>query len=319
MPTRDLSELLLRNASDNEAATAEAERRMAARYRASYREIEAQIAKVYASIGVSDDLLSAARKYGRLNAMLESIAAEYHTLTKQNIKDTEANSARAYTDAAYSTEWAYEQNLGISIRWPVLPIEAIRASVYDASSGEDFEERYKNWETKDVLAFKSIITQSLAQGHNYAKTARRVRDAVGTSYDHASLIVRTEANRAYNEGHLEIYDQLGELGIQARKRWEATLDKRTRPSHGALDGEYADDDGLFWINGESAEAPGMFSDPAEVINCRCRVVEIVDGLAPTLRRIRDVGIQPYVTFKQWAEPQGWSETKGWPKAKEAIK
>lgn len=319
MPSRDLSTLLLKNADNNEAATARYEKALAAQYRASYRNIEAEIAKLYASIGVSDDLLSAARKYQRLNTLLDAINAEYKALTKSSIKGTSQNSARAFTDAAYSTEWAYDQALGVSIKWPVLSVEAIRASVWNADSGEDFEERYKNWATKDVIGFKSIITQSLAQGQGYAKTARRIRDAFSTSYSKAELIVRTESNRSYNEGHIAVYDDLADLGIVARKRWEATLDKRTRSSHGKMDGEYADDDGLFWIDGVSGEAPGLFNDPAIDCNCRCRVIEIVDDMAPEYRRARDEGIIPYQTFRDWATPRGWTESGGWPKAKDALK
>jgi SPP1 gp7 family putative phage head morphogenesis protein len=267
MPTRDLSKLLLKSADNNEAETARFEKELAARYRASYKNIEAEIAKLYASIGKTDDLLSAARKYNRLNTLLEAINSEYKDLTNTAIKSTLSNSSRSFADGAYSTEWAYDQALGVSIKWPVLPVEAIRASVWDASSGEDFEERYKNWSVKDVVKFKSSITQSLAQGQGYAKTARRIRDDLNTSYWQALRIVQTESNRNYNQGHLDVYDELEDLGIVARKMWVATLDKNTRDSHGAMDGEYADDEGLFYPGGVPAEAPGLSGDPSEDINC----------------------------------------------------
>jgi SPP1 gp7 family putative phage head morphogenesis protein len=267
MPTRDLSRLLLTSADNNEAETARFEKELAARYRASYKNIEAEIAKLYASIGRTDDLLSAARKYNRLNSLLEAINSEYKALTNTAIKSTLDNSARSFAEGAYSTEWAYDQALGVSIKWPVLPVEAIRASVWDASSGEDFEERYKNWAVKDVIRFKSAITQSIAQGQSYDKTARRMRDSMNMSFSQAQRIVQTESNRNYNQGHLDVYNELEDLGIEARKQWVATLDKRTRDSHGAMDGEYADDEGLFYPGGVPAEAPGLSGDPAEDINC----------------------------------------------------
>ncbi len=91
------------------------------------------------------------------------------------------------------------------------------------------------------------------------------------------------------------------------------MDMRTRGAHGELDGNAADKDGNFRsMAGGYGKGPGLMHNAADDINCRCSVVEDIDGLSPELRRVRDEGIVPYQTFKQWAEPRGWDPAKGWP-------
>lgn len=266
MPDRSLDKLLLRNSERTDAITRKFERTLAGRYRDAYNAIEAQIAALYAKMGEPPSLAEA-RRYNRLQSVQDAIAKEYKSLINKAIADTRGNSAEVFTEAAYGTEWAYDQHLGLAVKWPVIPVEAIRASVWASPDGQAFDQRYKSWAVKDVLAMQSTITSGLAQGISYPKMAKNVRQVVNKSYAEAIRIVRTESNRNYNQGHLDIYDRLDGLGIKARKQWVATLDTRTRDTHGQLDGQFADENGLFSIHGLTAEAPGLFGDPAEDINC----------------------------------------------------
>jgi SPP1 gp7 family putative phage head morphogenesis protein len=311
MPTRELDTLLLRNNDTADATTKQFERELAKRYRSAYAEIEAQIGKLFAKMGDTPSLVEA-KRYARLDNLRAAIIAEYRKLTKAAIDGTRGNSASIYARGAYGTEWAYDQTLGVTVKWPVLSVEAIRASVWNGDSGESFAERFKNWSTKDVIKIQQNITQGIALGEGFAKVARRVRDTIGASYNQAIRIVRTEAMRNYNQGHLETYSKLETVGIEANKQWVATLDTKTRDTHGILDGQFADKDGLFWSQGESATGPGMFASAAQVVNCRCRLIDVIEDMAPEYRRVRGEGIVPYQTFNDWATSKGWSESKGWP-------
>jgi hypothetical protein len=139
-------------------------------------------------------------------------------------------------------------------------------------------------------------------------------------------VVRTEAGRCWSEGAEKSHEAAIEAGLDVKKRWSAALDSRTRLSHARLDGTYADKDGLFWISGSSAPQPRQFGVAAEDINCRCAVYDVLEGLEPSMRRIRDLEgddghssekaksrIVPYQSFETWAKPQGWTADKGWPK------
>jgi hypothetical protein len=310
MPSRELDKLLLRNADRTEATTKAFEQELAKRYREAYKAIEAQLADLYARMGDTPSLAEA-RRHGRLDSVKQAIAAEYKSLTKMAISGTLDNSASVYADAYYGTAWAYDQAIGVEVKWPILPVEAIRASVWSGETGEQFAERFRNWSTRDVLTFQGKITSGLAQGFGFAKTARGVRDSINASYNQAVRIVRTEATRNYTQGHLQLYDNLPE-GIKARKRWVATLDGRTRDAHGTLDGQYADKNGNFHSStGAVGPGPGLMNSAADDINERCRLVEEIEDLAPEYRRIRGEGIVEYKTYDQWAEENGKTAT-GWP-------
>jgi SPP1 gp7 family putative phage head morphogenesis protein len=310
MPSRELDVLLTRNAEASEANTKIFERELAKRYRQAYNEIEAKLAALYEKMG-EPPTIAEARRYNRLDMLKKAIAVEYKKLTKYSIAKTLDNSAESFAQGAYGTQWAYDQAVGVELAWPVLPVDAIRASVWSGATGENFSARLRQWNVKELLTLQTKITTGLAQGYGFSKMARTIKAEVADDYSRIVRIVRTEATRNYTQGHLDVYDQTEKLGVKARKKWVATLDTRTRDAHGSLDGEFADDEGLFHSNGLTAEGPGLFGDPAEDINCRCRVVEEIEGFSPELRRIRGEGIVEYTTFKDWAGERGWSESKGW--------
>jgi len=310
MPSRELDKLLLRNADRTDATVRAFEQELARRYREAYGEIERAIADLYAKMG-DEPSIAQARRYGRLGATMKAISAEYKKLTGYEIKGVLSTSSAVYADAYYGTAWAYDQALGFEIKWPVLSVEAIRASVWSGATGENFSERLRQWNVKELLALQGKITSGLAQGFGYAKIARTIKKEVNDDYSRIVRIVRTEAGRNYTQGHLQLYDQLEDMGINARKRWVATLDGRTRDSHGYLDGKYANSEGLFFSGGGSAQGPGLFGIKSEDINCRCRIVEVVDGLEPEFRRVRGKGIVEYQDYDTWAAENGRTD-KGWP-------
>ena len=132
------------------------------------------------------------------------------------------------------------------------------------------------------------IRQGLINGESYAKQVTRVKDVFDRNVSNTARIIRTEGNRNLNAGAYLNSEELKEEGVRIRRQWVATLDGSTRDSHQSLDGQFEDDNGLFWIGGDSARYPSDFSDPANSINCRCTVIDVVQGLEPTLRR----GVNP---------------------------
>jgi SPP1 gp7 family putative phage head morphogenesis protein len=290
------------------------EKEMAKAYRDVFIKLDKQIADLYAKIG-DPPTLAEARRANRLQKLQKTIAAEYKKLTGVVAVSANANTARVYTEALYRTEWAIDQTTGIQIDWPVVPVKAVRAAVVNPVVELSTKTLVQQHAKERIAKINSTLVRSLASGTPYAQTARAIRDDFQGGYADAIRVVRTESNRAMNEGHLSTYGEAEAIGVQMRKRWVATLDDRTRDTHGALDGTYADSEGLFWIGGDSAPAPGMFSLAKNTVNCRCRVVEEIEGLEPELRRIRDEGVVDYITFEDWARPKGWTPEKGWPKGR----
>jgi len=109
----------------------------------------------------------------------------------------------------------------------------------------------------------------------------RIRDEVGTM--RAERIARTEAISAANSGTLEGFRQAG----VEKMEWLSSHDAFVRPSHARADGQVRAADDLFDLVDDQGrrcqlQFPGDPMGPAsEVINCRCTLVPVVEGLSET--------------------------------------
>lgn len=150
------------------------------------------------------------------------------------------------------------------------------------------EEKDKRWNQQH---FTSAITQSILQGESIPQTAARLRQVIGMGRNSAVRAARTAMTGAENAGRIDSYKRAKAMGIGMKKEWLATLDKRTRDSHARLDGERVDIEDKF-SNG--LRYPGDPSgDGAEVYNCRCTIVPVLDGIdqseAPRNGKLGDMG------------------------------
>lgn len=326
IPFRDLAKLQEQGFYASEDARNKAiDRALLRLYKDAFDRTSADIAKLYAKVGLSTPAQTPsgpifirkedAIRYNQLANKLKNLEDEMKRLRNAGVKLTEETSAQAIQDGYYRNVWAYDQAVGVKLGIPALPLAAIRAAVYSDASGLTFINTWAKNTTAGIYSTQSAIMRGITNGDSYTKIARSIKDQFNKGLSDALRVVRTEAGRCWSEGAEDAHRGALDAGLQVRKRWSATLDRRTRPSHGALDGTYADENGLFWIDGMSAEQPREFGDPAEDINCRCAVYDILDGIEPSVRRIRGEGIQPYKTFKDWAEPLGYDPVRGWPKAK----
>ena len=188
---------------------------------------------------------------------------------------------------------------------------------------------------------KESVYQGIVQGRSYDDVARELRDTLNITATKAETIARTESHRAREMGSLAATVEAAEMGINMKRRWLATLDGRTRDTHGAMDGQEID---VFDEEGNLAkfrspeggetEHPGGFGIAGEDINCRCSTIDIVQGYEPTTRRARlteeeyqqrlkdeitlaaKEGRQPirlprsevipYTNFTEYAQSKGWA-------------
>ena len=154
--------------------------------------------------------------------------------------------------------------------------------------------------------FQSAITQSILQGEDIRKTAKRV--ALGTSKKDRNAAVRnarTAITNAENAGRCGSYKRAEKMGIKLKQVWLAALDGRTRDSHRRLDGEKISVGGKF-SNG--LRFPGDPQGAAhEVWNCRCTLIAEVDGvdynLADDTQRNSKLGDMSYEEWKAAKTPK----------------
>lgn len=110
---------------------------------------------------------------------------------------------------------------------------------------------------------------------------QRIREYVlgGGTVGEIARVIDTESHRVLNQG---IYDSADELqrtqGVRLNKTWRTMLDNRVRDTHDYLEGVTIPlHDWFYTYDGDSALAPGGFSKPENVINCRC-VLQITPAI-----------------------------------------
>ena len=83
-------------------------------------------------------------------------------------------------------------------------------------------------------------------------------------------IAETETVRVFNETMLDLATDVAKKGARILKRWNTMEDERVRLTHSVLQGTEVEASDVFrTIDGDSAKAPGLFSDAGNNVNCRC--------------------------------------------------
>ena len=146
------------------------------------------------------------------------------------------------------------------------------------------------------------VTSSILQGSSIGKMADDLQHRI-TDMSRVSAIraARTATTAAQNAGRLDSYHAAQNMGIKMRKEWLATLDGRTRHAHAMLDGQKADVDKPFKVEGHEIRYPGdPQAAPYLTYNCRCTLIAAVEDIPQddALRR-DEYGILPDMTFSQW--------------------
>ena len=166
----------------------------------------------------------------------------------------------------------------------------------------------------DLEYGKKQITASVTSGILQGKSIGHIADELQkrmTDMDRDSAIrtARTAVTGAQNAGRMDSYIAAQKMGIKMQREWMATLDNRTRHAHAMLDGQRADIDKPFKVDGYEIMYPGDTSAPGYLVyNCRCTLTAVVDGVKEgnTLRRTRD-GLIPDMTYAQWeASKRGYN-------------
>lgn len=133
------------------------------------------------------------------------------------------------------------------------------------------------------------LQEAYAEGESLRQASRRVATTMGgRSYSHAQRIAATELAGAKNGSSVRLasildgtslnddgsvrLDRLGHDAITLWKVWYATMDKRTRPTHAAANGQQVKMTATFRVGSSAMQYPGDPSGPgSEVIHCRCTV------------------------------------------------
>jgi len=122
--------------------------------------------------------------------------------------------------------------------------------------------------TKDIAKnLRQELQRGIMEGEGATKIKERVKSVFNVGENRASMIARTETNRAQNQGHLQGFKASGE---DYQKQWVTHEDDRTSPICKRLDNQIVGMDENFEdkTSGWSGPCP-----PAHV-NCRSSIIFI---------------------------------------------
>jgi SPP1 gp7 family putative phage head morphogenesis protein len=181
-----------------------------------------------------------------------------------------------YTQNANYAYYELEQGTGTGLSFNLYDRNAVENLLKD---NPDFMPHYEpktpiveRWNKQHIT---SEMLQGILQGESIPHIAKRMQNVVGMEKNSAIRNARTYTTSVENKAKMDRYEEAEEMGIDLEKEWMATLDERTRESHRELDGERVANDEPF-SNGLMYPADPS-GDPAEVYNCRCRIVPRIKG------------------------------------------
>lgn len=157
------------------------------------------------------------------------------------------------------------------------------------------------------------VTSSILQGKSIKHMADDLQKRITTMNRNSAIrTARTAVTGAQNAGRMDSYVAAQKMGIKLKREWVATLDNRTRHAHAMLDGQKADINKPFKIDGYDIMFPGDTSAPGYLVyNCRCTLIAAVEGVdtSSAQRRARnaDTGQTEVISNMSYAEWVGWKK------------
>ena len=232
------------------------------------------------------------------------VATEIDTILSQSygaIEDTIKNHSASEAEQGYYGVWyALEQSQGILLQMPLINHEYVANLVNAPVAGKRLSKRLYQQRSELAKNVTNNIINGLFAGDSYVKIAKQVSDATEATYKQALRIVITEGGRTSSVTQQQSSEKAKSLGVNMQKRWLSTLDGKTRHDHRELDGQTVDIEDDFHVNGHKAKQPRMFGIAKEDVRCRCTSINIVDGIAPELRKDNETkAVIKYKNYNEW--------------------
>ena len=312
----------------------ELEKRLQAEYRQAYKETKGKLEKYLSDFARKDEakrklvekgeLSQADYKKWRTNQMLtgqrwvkmvDTLAKDMNRtnqiaadIISGDLKGTFALNANF---AAYGIENGFQTNFGFTLYNEDTVNRLIEENPDLLPAPRvDIPEDIR-WNKQKIT---SNITQAVLQGKSIPEIAKTMQTVVGMNKASATRNARTAMTGAQNAGRQQAYDRAKAMGIKVKKEWIATLDGRTRHSHGMADGQQVEIDGKFEVGRAKMRYPGDVQNgtPEEIYNCRCTMATVEP---PEILR----GEEPRMTYEEWLQTKEGQETLAKTKAKPKSK
>lgn len=246
--------------------------------------------------------------YGDTLAQIrDTLAADLHHVNRIAMELVRGQQVDVYAlNHNYGT-YEIEHGLGIDTSYTLYDHDTVERLMQEDPEllPKPSPRRQREIDAKDIAWNKqkltSNFTASILAGDDIPTMARRISTVASMNQNAAIRNARTMCTGAENGGRINSYKRAEGMGIDLKQQWVATLDGRTRDSHRELDGETIKV-GKVFSNG--CRFPG---DPqgaaAEVYNCRCTLVAVVNGVDPMAFDKSDVLQRKLenseITYEEW--------------------
>lgn len=246
---------------------------------------------------------------GQWETKLNEVCSVLHTSNVQAAKIVQQGKLDVFSENYNYTAYVAERKTGVS--FDIYNTSAVAKLI------EDDPQTLPEWKIdkkKDYVWNKqkvnNSIMQGIIQGEGIDKITKRLCEDLATKNENKMrLFARTAMTGAQNAGRQQHMEEAAKMGIKQKKRWVATLDKRTRDAHRYLDGQEVPYDQPFKSILGDIDFPGdPMADPANTYNCRCRIVTIYpkyeDYSKPDWREAEIIEGQTYAEWKQGKKNRG---------------
>lgn len=242
-----------------------------------------------------------------LNALIKQLTAQIAKTNADAVAAINGYAPIVAAEQANFTEYAIEDGTTLNPSFTLLNQDTVLRLIKDSPAvlpkAKAKIAKNKQWNTPKL---RSALTHAIVQGDSIPKLSKKVEEICGSNKAIATRNARTMMTGARNAGTLAAYVRAEQNGMHIQKQWMAALDERTRVSHRHLDGEIKPVNEKF-SNGlmHPGDTTGR---PAEVWNCRCTMVPIVNDQLYDGERASKLKDMSYEEWKN-AQPKPKSKTK----------
>lgn len=214
----------------------------------------------------------------------DQIAEITRTMTdvnRQSMNLIRTGQMKVFAENANYEAWTLEKRVGMNLNFSLYDGQTVGRLLRKSPM---LLPKWKINEPKDYAwnygKIKDILTQAILQGEGIPQITKKLAENLcTTNMNRMNTFARTSMTGAQNAGRVERMQEANEEGIRTKKKWLATLDERTRDAHQDLDGETAEVDEPFRNELGEIMYPGdPNADPANTYNCRCTLIEVIDGI-----------------------------------------
>ena len=290
-------------------------------YAEVYDEILQEIRKIYKKYAGKDSgVISNVDKttVNRLTSIGRQCAQRIGLANNDVQKMLEKNCKEIYGESFFHTAYEIDRQIasaGYSVNWGLIPHSAAEIAALDDYSMLAGSKTFQSAANRSISSVQEIFSKAIIKGDRLEKVRDALISKLGVNRiaadaaryagsgisSWAMMVARTEMFRAFSLAQSRAEDICEENDLNLDWIWLATLDSRTRPAHGALDGQKKDKEpnGWYspqvgWVRGPHQSGVASFD-----INCRCTVMAIYDGELPAERYERGRGVVSWKTYDQW--------------------